>query len=92
MLEINNQSINIRGFELESDEFGNSQAEKTTYVHKSMAADISPKDIKDKKYPYIQCQIILKIVENLMNSSKNYQQKKKIKPSKDFGRNSKTSG
>ena len=49
MLEINNQSINIRGFELESDEFGNSQAEKTTYVHKSMAADISPKDIKDKK-------------------------------------------
>ena len=49
MLEINNQSINIRGFELESDEFGNSWAEKTTYVHKSMAADISPKDIKDKK-------------------------------------------
>ena len=49
MLEINNQSINIRGFELESDEFGNSWAEKTTYVHKSIAADISPKDIKDKK-------------------------------------------
>ena len=49
MLEINNQSINIRGFELESDEFGNSWAEKTTYVHKFMAADISPKDIKDKK-------------------------------------------